>query len=149
MYWTSSVQIAKASMDGENQTVLHSIGIQQPHGLTLDYAQPVSKLYWIDAGLDRIETSDVDGSNRRVLVSKYIYSPLGISVHRGTLYYTDEGAVYSVPSNGGTITTVFDSTCANTVGIEVASDEKQPTGIQRYVYVYSNDCAAYRALCKI
>ena len=120
-------------MDGENRTVLHSTGIQQPYGLTLDYAQPVSRLYWIDARLNRIETSGVDGSNRRVIVNDYIYSPFGISVHRGTLYYTDEEAVYSVPSNGGMITTVFDSTCANSVGIEVASDEKQPTGIQRYV----------------
>ena len=137
-------------MDGENRTVLHSTGIQQPYGLTLDYTQPVSRLYWIDAGLNRIETSGVDGSSRRVIVSDYIYSPFGISVHRGTLYYTDGGDVYSVPSNGGTITTVFDSTCADrTVGIEVASDEKQPTGIQRYVYVYSNDYATYRALCKI
>ena len=112
-------------MNGANRTLLHDTGLQQPYGLTLDYGQQI--LYWIDAGLDRIERSNIDGSNRGVVVSRGIYAPFGISVYRDTLYFTDEG-VYSIPSNGGDISTVFDSICADTVGIEVVSAERQPIG---------------------
>lgn len=113
-------------MNGENRSVLHDTGLQQPFGLTIDYNQQL--LYWIDAGLDRIERSNVDGTNRGVVVSRGIYTPFGISVYRDTLYFTDEG-VYSVSINGGDVTTVFDSTCADTVGIEVVSADRQPIGM--------------------
>ena len=127
-------------MDGQNRTVLHSTGLQQPYGLSLDYEQSV--LYWIDAGLNRIEVSGVNGSNRRVVVSGGIYSPFGLSVFRGTLYYTDEG-IFSISTSGGTISTVYDSICADTLGIEVVSVERQPSGneinIFRYFKILSNE----------
>ena len=129
MYWTDSAskpKIERASMNGENRTVLHDTGLQQPYGLTLEYGQQI--LYWIDAGLVRIERSNVDGSNRGVVVSRGIYTPFGISVYRDTLYFTDEG-VYSVSINGGDVTAMFDSICADTVGIEVVSAERQPIGM--------------------
>lgn len=112
-------------MNGENWTVLFDTGLREPYGLTIDYDQQM--LYWIDANHDQIERSSVDGTSRRLVVSRGIYNPFGISVYRNTVYFTDEG-VFSVSVSGGSVSTVFDSTCADTVGIEVASIERQPSG---------------------
>ena len=128
--WGSVAKIEKASMDGENRTVIHDSDLVEPNGLTLDYDQLV--LYWIDAYRDMIECSSVNGSNRRVVSSERIFQPFDISFYRGTLYFTDLlTGVNKVASNGGTVTTVFSShhLCSETVGIEVVTSEQQPTGM--------------------
>ena len=129
LYWSDrarTAKIEKASMDGENRTVIHDTNLEMPDGLTLDYAQQI--LYWIDAGLDRIESSNVDGTNRRIIISTRMNHPFGLSLHRGTLYYTDD-EVKTVSSNGGAVTTIFNRFCTDTVGIEVVSAERQPMGM--------------------
>ena len=90
MYWTDWGQpatIERASMDGTSQTVLHNTGLVWPNGLTIDYA--TQTLYWVDAQLDRIETSTASGTGRRILSTTNIYHPFGIDVFQGTLYWTD------------------------------------------------------------
>ena len=91
MYWTeigSVAKIHKSSMDGISTNVLHSTGLQYPHGITLDYDSQT--LYWIDAGMDRIEMSNVDGSSRTVLTNvNVIVIPYGITFFDGRLYWTD------------------------------------------------------------
>lgn len=129
MYWSvlesNNARIEKASMDGENHTIVHDSELQQPYGLTIDYDQQV--LYWIDAGRNRIERSGVDGSNRRVVISQGIFYPFGLTTFGGILYYTDEG-IYTVSNNGGIAATLFDSICATTAGLEIVGAERQPTG---------------------
>ena len=51
-------------MDGQNRTVLHNTLLTWPNGITIDYS--AQKLYWVDAFLDKIEYSDVDGTGRQV-----------------------------------------------------------------------------------
>lgn len=48
-----------------------------PNGLTIDYS--AERIYWADAKLDKIETSDYFGDNRVVLVS-HIPHPFGITL---------------------------------------------------------------------
>ena len=118
-------------MDGKNRTVIHNTGLIWPNGLTLDHSQQI--LYWVDAHHSRIESSRVDGSNRRIVSSQRIYQPFGISVYRNRLYFTDFlSGVNTIPLvNGvGSVSTIVesDSLCENTNGIEVISIERQPTG---------------------
>ena len=91
MYWTDWGQpatIERASMDGTSQTILHNSGLGWPNGLTIDYT--TQTLYWVDAQLDRIETSTVSGLGRRILSTTHIiYHPFGIDVYQGVLYWTD------------------------------------------------------------
>ena len=90
MYWTDWGQpatIERASMDGTSQTVLHNTGLVCPNGLTIDYA--TQTLYWVDAQLDRMETSTASGTGRRILSTTNIYHPFGIDVLQGVLYWTD------------------------------------------------------------
>lgn len=118
-------------MDGRNRTVIHDTDLVWPNGLTLDHSQQV--LYWTDAYYSRIESSRVDGSNRRIVSSQRIYHPFGISVYRNKLYFTDFfSGVNTIPLvNGvGSVSTIVeaDSLCENINGIEVISIERQPAG---------------------
>ena len=100
MYWTdwgSSPKIEKASMDGTLRTVIHSTGLVWPNGITLDYT--TQTLYWVDAPIDRMESSDVNGLNRRVLITAGIGHSYGVDVFQGTLFWTNNyrRAILSVP----------------------------------------------------
>lgn len=67
MYWTdwgTHARIIKARMSGDYSYAMINSSIQWPNGITIDFTD--SKLYWTDAWYDRIETSDLDGKNRRV-----------------------------------------------------------------------------------
>ena len=81
MYWTDT---ERASMDGTSREVLHNTNLVWPTALTLDY--DTQTLYWLDASLDKLETSHVNGSNRR------LYHPLWITFYQNRLYWTDLGA---------------------------------------------------------
>jgi DNA-binding beta-propeller fold protein YncE len=62
------------------------LGLGSPEGIAVDW---ISKnLYWTDSGLDRIEVSRLDGTNRKLLVSEGLVNPRGISVDpiRGSVF---------------------------------------------------------------
>ena len=68
MFWTDWGTVARietASMDGTNRRTLISRNLRWPNGITVDYSSS-GALFWSDAGLDKIETSDIHGHNRRV-----------------------------------------------------------------------------------
>lgn len=48
-----------------------------PNGLCIDYE--MQRLYWVDAKLDKIETSDFNGEHRAVLINDIIH-PFGLAV---------------------------------------------------------------------
>lgn len=67
MYWTDWGEVAKierAGMDGSQRRILVEHNITWPNGLAIDYQ--LSRLYWVDASMKRIESCDLDGANRRV-----------------------------------------------------------------------------------
>ena len=51
-------------MDGNNRTAIVSTNLMWPNGLTID--RVAKKLFWTDAGKDRIETASFDGTARMV-----------------------------------------------------------------------------------
>ena len=82
LYWTDwgvVTKIERVSMDGDNSTrqALHRTNLGWPNGLTIDYA--TQTLYWADAQLNKIESSNVDGSNRTLLTTNLILHPFGIT----------------------------------------------------------------------
>ena len=135
MYWTdhgSSPRIEKASMDGTLRTVIHSTGLVLPVGITLDYT--TQTLYWVDSSLERMESSDVNGLNRRVLITAGIQHPLAIDVFQGTLFWTESdrfrGAILSAhvaqPNNSRVI---VPNVIGPVMAIKVVSLERQQPGI--------------------
>ena len=91
MYWTdwgSNPKIEKAAMDGSSRQSIVTGNLSWPNGLTID--QGSNLLYWTDAKLDKIEVSDLNGGNRRVILSSAAdVHPFGLTVYQGMLYWTD------------------------------------------------------------
>ncbi|XP_022093384.1 sushi, von Willebrand factor type A, EGF and pentraxin domain-containing protein 1-like isoform X2 [Acanthaster planci] len=67
--WGTRQTIERSTLSGENRTVLADTGLYFPNGITIDYAE--DKLYWTDADPSgsRLESSNLDGSNRTTLYS--------------------------------------------------------------------------------
>jgi len=48
-----------------------------------------NRLYFVDAGVDKIEVVDLNGGNRRTILSETGSHFFAISIHKQYLYYTD------------------------------------------------------------
>lgn len=60
MYWTdwgTTPKIEQANLDGNNKRTIVQGQLKWPNGLVIDEAS--QRLFWADAGLDKIETSDL------------------------------------------------------------------------------------------
>ena len=136
MYWTAHLELADydfnfkievASMDGQNRTILHDTNLTNIHALTIDYQRQV--LYWTNGNM--IECSNVDGSNRRVLIVDGISSFVSLSLFDHTLYSIDQsgGQLKAIDINSGNATEIFKGfICFALVDIAVVSNQNQPTG---------------------
>lgn len=82
----NSGKILRTTMAGNNKTVIIENDIIQPSGLAIDYDE--KKLYWTDALREKIERSDMNGTNRETLISATIY-PFAITVFGDYIYWTD------------------------------------------------------------
>ncbi|XP_056271674.1 low-density lipoprotein receptor-related protein 5 isoform X2 [Pseudoliparis swirei] len=91
MYFTTvqerSAKIEGASLDGTERESLFTTGLIRPVALALD--NRLGKLFWVDADLKRIESSDLTGANRIVLQDSNILQPTGLTVLGEHLYWID------------------------------------------------------------
>ena len=91
MYWTDwgvNPKIEKAAMDGSGRQSIVTGNIARPNGLTID--QATNRLYWVDAKLDTIEMTDLNGASREVLLSSADQiHPFGLALYENALYWTD------------------------------------------------------------
>ncbi|CAH1244512.1 LRP4 [Branchiostoma lanceolatum] len=122
--WGKDPKIERATLSGENRTVLVKENLQRPSGMVIDYIN--DRLFWADTGLDVIESCDLDGSNRRIF---YALS--------GTLFYdiTFDGREIVIAdwyndrlifANGTDEVAVGDSKAAYIFGIEFYDESRQP-----------------------
>ncbi|XP_028967382.1 low-density lipoprotein receptor-related protein 2 [Galendromus occidentalis] len=79
-------KIYRSTMAGNNKTAIVSGNLTQPSGLAVDYED--RKLYWTDALREKIERSNLDGTDREELISATIY-PFAITVFGPYIYWTD------------------------------------------------------------
>lgn len=114
-------------MDGTAVTILHDTSLSAPYGLTLDYDAQV--LYWTDYTLNKIERSNADGSDRRVVTTSLVNNAYSITFFNGMLYWSDlsYSRILTVPITSsssyyltGTIGSIF--------GITAITEERQPEG---------------------
>lgn len=69
MYWSDwgeKPKIERAAMDGTTRITLITHNLTWPNGLAIDHN--AGKLYWADGGTKAIEYSNLDGTNRKVLI---------------------------------------------------------------------------------
>ena len=90
LYWTDNgnmPKIEKASMDGTSRVVIHATNLTSPYGIALDIGTQI--LYWTDYGRNVLESSSVDGTNRKILTSRMLLYPFYLSFYDGNLYWGD------------------------------------------------------------
>ncbi|OXA50506.1 Low-density lipoprotein receptor-related protein 6 [Folsomia candida] len=86
LYFSNDGRIERIRLDGMERVVISSSG-STISGLAIDLVEGM--LYWTDAGPKRIETSDLDGKNRKVLVAG-LDSPSSIAVMGRYVYWIEE-----------------------------------------------------------
>ncbi|XP_042597852.1 nidogen-2 isoform X2 [Cyprinus carpio] len=92
VYWTDLAgrTINRASLEpGSEPEIIINTALTSPEGLAIDVAR--RRLFWVDSTSDKIETANLDGSDRRVLFDTDLVNPRAIIVHSPTrtLYWTD------------------------------------------------------------
>ncbi|XP_033731070.1 putative vitellogenin receptor, partial [Pecten maximus] len=90
MFWSSwglSPKITSADLDGRNPALVIGDRLKHPTGLVIDW--PRKTLLWADFRLHRIESSGLDGSNRRIVVSLGLHYPSSLAVLEGILYWVN------------------------------------------------------------
>lgn len=85
--WGRKPKIERASLDGTERVVLISDDLGWPNGITLDIE--MKKIYWCDAKLDKIEVTNMDGSERRIILNEFLPHVFGLSVFDNYIFWTD------------------------------------------------------------
>lgn len=122
--WGSIGRIEK----GANRTIIHSTNLVSPNALTLDI--PTQTLYWADATLDKVERSNVDGTDRVLLAQHGVVHPFGIVFANNTLYFTEwsDNTIRRVSASEGIVSilhsvTAFSST--RVFGIQIVGPNRR------------------------
>lgn len=114
-------------MEGRNRTALHTTNLHTPYALTIDYA--TQTLYWADYALNKLESSNADGSNRQLLTTN-IRDPYAMTFFEGTLYWSDHSynGIYSTLSSSPNRVTSLLSIGNDPYGIQVIDKDFQFEG---------------------
>ncbi|XP_066928142.1 low-density lipoprotein receptor-related protein 1-like [Clytia hemisphaerica] len=128
MYWTDwgrRPYIKHATMDGFNPKAIVDTNLGWPNGLTVD--MNTSRIYWADARLDRIESADLDGRNRKIIVQDAPHV-FGVTMYGDFIYWTDwvTRSVMRINKYGyGKQVVLIDKLDAQPMGIKVYSKSRQ------------------------
>ncbi|XP_054165416.1 low-density lipoprotein receptor-related protein 6-like [Oppia nitens] len=85
--WGTKPKIERAALDGTQRSVIINRDLVWPNGLAIDY--DLSKIYWSDAKTDKIEKSNFDGSERKIIVSDQIPHVFGFTLLNDYVYWSD------------------------------------------------------------
>lgn len=96
IYWTDwghRPHIGRAGMDGSKQVVLVEDGLGWPNALTISFE--TNELFWGDAREDFIAVSDMNGQNRKIILSRTknptlnLHHIFALAVWEDRIYWTD------------------------------------------------------------
>ena len=96
MFWTSynsidstvvDGSVSRAGMDGWDPSVIVT-GLGVPYGIAIDFQS--SRLYWADGGYNRVQSSNLEGTDIQTVITLPRDSvPFGIALHGGRIYCTN------------------------------------------------------------
>lgn len=116
-------------MNGTNRVTVVSTKLLLPTGLAIDY--PAARLYWCDGKKKTIESSRLDGSDRRVVRRNLDY-PYSIDIQGNEIYMTSRrsGKLYKLNKFGRGNPEVLFKGLGRPVSVKVYQKQRQrrPTG---------------------
>uniref|UniRef100_A0A7E4V2M4 EGF-like domain-containing protein n=1 Tax=Panagrellus redivivus TaxID=6233 RepID=A0A7E4V2M4_PANRE len=89
MFFSNQFKLEAAAMDGTRRRVLINTHTHQVSGVAVDIA--AKRVYWVDPKVDRVETVDYDGNDRKIVATGMIQvpHPFGLTLFDQYLYWTD------------------------------------------------------------
>ena len=85
--WGDTPRIIILGLDGSNQRDLVSEDLVWPNGLAVD--QITDRVYWADSKQDVIESVDLEGGDRRTILTSHPKHPFSLAVFEDRLYWSD------------------------------------------------------------
>ncbi|KAI8771505.1 scavenger receptor cysteine-rich type 1 protein M130 [Biomphalaria glabrata] len=98
--WGVLPKIETANYDGTGRTLLATTNLKWPTSLTIDYTE--RRLYFVDGGLRTIESMDLGGSFRRIILHDPAAHLFSLDVFSDSIYFTALGksGAYKVKKDG-------------------------------------------------
>ncbi|XP_022352172.1 low-density lipoprotein receptor-related protein 8 isoform X4 [Enhydra lutris kenyoni] len=131
MYWSDwgyQAKIEKSGLNGVDRQTLVSDNIEWPNGITLDLLN--QRLYWVDSKLHQLSSIDLNGGNRKMLISSpdFLSHPFGIAVFEDKVFWTDleNEAIFSANRLNGLEISVLTENLNNPHDIVIFHELKQP-----------------------
>ncbi|XP_046432202.1 sortilin-related receptor-like isoform X1 [Neodiprion fabricii] len=94
MFWTDwapgDASVSRANLDGSNvKRLFNDKTVEWPNGITIDHI--AERIYWVDAKLDYIGSSDLDGQRfKKILANdERLAHPFAVAVFKDNMYWDD------------------------------------------------------------
>ncbi|XP_059081389.1 low-density lipoprotein receptor-like [Tigriopus californicus] len=84
--WDTPPQIVRVGMDGSERRPIVTKDIHWPNGIVVDIVS--ERIYWAEAFFNRLESADLNGEDRRVILEHVIH-PFSVAVFEDTLFWSD------------------------------------------------------------
>lgn len=133
--WGSNPKIERATLDGKERVTIVEANSSTPlkwvNGVIVDYADPESVIYWVDAGLGVVGRADLDGRNRKLSKNLTNNILFAIALHNGTLYLSDNTAktIRLVDKKSLKYLGKLDLSFPEILGITVLDGSRQPLNL--------------------
>ena len=127
--WGSHPKIERASLSANQRIAIVTTNIQWPNGIELDKGN--KRIFWVDARMDKIETLDYNGNNRKVLFQQSGLHSFGVALIPPFLFFTDwntQKEVHKVDATTGNVLRSYGIKGGRPMGVVVYSNARQPAG---------------------
>ena len=128
--WGDQPKIEKATLNGIDRVAIVTSNLYWPNGIELERGK--KQVFWVDAGVDRVETVDYHGNNRKLLFQANGLHPFGVALIPPFLFFTDwasHSGLHRLDAyTGGYIFSGY-SVSGWPMGIVAYDSSRQPSGI--------------------
>ena len=146
---TLSPGIFRAEMDGSETMRIIDTRTVWPNGVAID--QAANRIYWSDAHHNILESADLNGGDRRVVLQDVVKHPFSVAVFEDTLYWSEWQAKEIQSCNkftGKNLTTLVKESSLHPMGIQIYHPILQPIDVLLTENPCSGDICSHLCLLK-
>ncbi|XP_066030106.1 low-density lipoprotein receptor-related protein 6 isoform X2 [Pocillopora verrucosa] len=131
MFWTDwglNPKIERATSSGKQRSAIVTTNLYHPNGLDLDKGN--QRIFWVDAALDRVESIDYNGGNRKLLFQRSGLHPFGVTLVPPFLFFTDWNTnreVHKLDALTGEVFRSYSINGGKPMGVVVYDGSRQPS----------------------
>ena len=132
MFWTdwgAYPKIERTTLSGNQRLTIISTNLVWPNSIDLDRGN--KRIFWADARLDRVESVDYNGSDRKLLLRGIGLHPFGVALYPPFLFFTDWNSYqgHKVDATTGKVLASYSTNGGKPMGIVTYDSSRQPSGM--------------------